>query len=181
MDFTSLFHNTPIKTVDVDGVPVAFRTFGPENGTPLVMQQRFRGSMDDWDPALIATLAKERRLVIWDNTGIGFSGGSVQGSITEMAETAASFIDALGFSQVDLLGFSVGGYITQRLALLRPGLVRNIILAGTGPGGGDLSGTRDRILGQARASAFRGAQGALVQRYFGGASGNPGLHGPHLS
>ncbi|SEC96157.1 alpha/beta fold hydrolase [Bradyrhizobium erythrophlei] len=137
MDFTSLFHNTPIRTVDVDGAPVAYRTFGPESGTPLVMQQRFRGSMDDWDPALIATLAKERRLVVWDNTGIGFSGGSVQGSITEMAKTAASFIDALAFNQVDLLGFSVGGYITQRLALLRPGLVRNIILAGTGPGGGE--------------------------------------------
>jgi pimeloyl-ACP methyl ester carboxylesterase len=137
MDFTSLFHNTPIKTVEVGGIPIAYRTFGPEDGTPLVMQQRFRGSMDDWDPALIATLAKERRLVVWDNAGIGFSGGSVQGSVTEMARTAASFIDALGFKQVDLLGFSVGGYITQRLALLRPELVRYIILAGTGPGGGE--------------------------------------------
>jgi pimeloyl-ACP methyl ester carboxylesterase len=137
MDFTSLFHNTPIKTVDVDGVPIAYRTFGPEDGMPLVMQQRFRGSIDDWDPALIAMLAKERRLVTWDNAGIGFSGGSVQGSVTEMARTAGSFIDALGFNQVDLLGFSVGGYITQRLALLRPALARNIILAGTGPGGGD--------------------------------------------
>jgi pimeloyl-ACP methyl ester carboxylesterase len=137
MTFANLFHSMPIKSVNVDGVPIAYRIFGPESGMPLVMQQRFRGSMDDWDPALIATLAKERRLVIWDNAGIGFSGGSVQGSITEMAKTGSSFIDALGLDQVDLLGFSVGGYVTQRLALLRPDLVRNIILAGTGPGGGE--------------------------------------------
>jgi pimeloyl-ACP methyl ester carboxylesterase len=137
MDFTTLFHNTPIQTVEVGGTSLAYRRFGPEAGMPLVMQNRFRGSIDDWDPALIATLSKDRRLITWDNAGIGFSGGQVQGSVTEMAETAAAFIKALGFDKVDLLGFSVGGYITQRVALQNPDLVRNIVLACTGPGGGE--------------------------------------------
>ncbi len=137
MDLTTLFSSTPVQHVNVEGTRLAFRTFGNAKGVPLVLFNRFRGCMEDWDPAVISRLSSERRVVIWDNAGLGSSQGAVQENITQMAKTASAFVDELELKTVDILGFSVGGYIAQRLALLRSDLVRNVILAGTGPGGGE--------------------------------------------
>ena len=97
--------------------------------------------MDNWDPALLNGFAKDRTVITFDNAGVGFSSGEVPDTVAAMAQDALDFLDALGLSQVDLLGFSLGGYIAQHMTLSRPQLVRRLILAGTGPGKGE--GTQD--------------------------------------
>ena len=114
----------------------SYRILGVPGGTPLVFLSRFRGTMDDWDPALIDAIAAERRVILFDNQGIGRSSGRTPGTVTGMASDAVRFIEALTDQPVDLLGFSLGGYVAQRVALQRPELVRRIVLAGTGPGAG---------------------------------------------
>jgi len=134
---SSLYAATPVRSVDVEGTQLAYREFGDQSGVPLVLFSRFRGSIDDWDPAVIELLSQERHVVTFDNAGVGFSDGEVGANITEMAKTAVEFIKTLGIEKADLLGFSMGGYIAQRIALTEPELVRNVILVGTGPGGGE--------------------------------------------
>lgn len=121
--------------LEVNGARIAHRCFGLTAGVPLVLCQRFRGTMDHWDPALLNTLARERPVVLFDNVGVGLSSGEAANDIAGMAQAAAAFIDKLGLPQVDLLGWSLGGAVCQQLALNRPGLIRRLILAGTGPGG----------------------------------------------
>ena len=123
--------------VEADGVRYAFRRIGAATGTPIVFCHRFRGTMDDWDPAVVNGFARDRPVILFDNAGIGLSTGATPSSVMGMAEHAANFIAALGLSRVDILGFSLGGYVAQRLTLERPNLVRRLILVGTGPGGGE--------------------------------------------
>ena len=104
-------------------------------GTPLVFCHRFRGTMDDWDPAVIDAIAAERQVILFDSAGIGFSTGETPDSVKGMADKAAEFIRLIGLTQVDLLGFSIGGFVAQTVALDYPELVRRLVLAGTGPGG----------------------------------------------
>ncbi|QWU13835.1 Pimeloyl-ACP methyl ester carboxylesterase [Paenibacillus sophorae] len=120
--------------VEAGGVTFAFRTFGAKSVVPLVMVQRFRGTLDDWDPALINRLAQDRTIIMFDNAGVGLSSGEAPDTIEGMAEYAIAFIEALGLTQVDLLGFSMGGYVAQQVTVERPDLVRRLILAGTGSG-----------------------------------------------
>jgi pimeloyl-ACP methyl ester carboxylesterase len=122
-----------------NGVTYAYRRFGgADDGAPppLLFLQHFRGNLDNWDPLLVDTLAEHREVVLLDNTGVGLSSGLVPRTVTEMARDGISFCDALGLSQIDLLGYSLGGMVAQDLALLRPQLVRRLVLAGTGPRGG---------------------------------------------
>jgi pimeloyl-ACP methyl ester carboxylesterase len=126
----------PTHTISVGGTPFAYREFGPGTGVPLVLLHHFTAVLDDWDPRLIDGIAAQRHVIAFDNRGVGASGGSVPHTIDEMAADAVAFIRALGYDQVDLLGFSLGGGIAQVIALERPELVRRIILAGTGPAGG---------------------------------------------
>ena len=123
------------RFVTVDGVNYAYRRFGAGSKPPLLLLQRYRGTMDHWDPAFLDDLAAERQVVLFDNEGVGLTAGAVPSSIAAMAKSAASFIDALQLSQVDLLGWSMGGTVAQLLALDRPKLVRRVVLAATGPGG----------------------------------------------
>src|SRR6266851_787762 len=132
---------TPTRIVHVREVRFAYRRFGNPAGTPLILLQHFRGSMDNWDPALLNGFAKDRTVITFDNAGVGFSSGEVPDNVAAMAQYALDFLNALGLSQVNLLGFSLGGYIAQHLALHHPQLVRRLILAGTGPGKGE--GTQD--------------------------------------
>jgi len=132
---------TPTSFVTVGDVRFAYRRFGKPSGTPLVFLQHFRGSMDNWDPALLNGFAKDRTVITFDNAGVGLSTGEVPDTVADMAHHAMVFIDVLYLTQVDLLGFSLGGYIAQHITLSRPNLVRRLILAGTGPGKGE--GTQD--------------------------------------
>jgi pimeloyl-ACP methyl ester carboxylesterase len=131
-------HNTAVtQLVEGDGLRYAYRALGPAGGVPLVLCHRFRGTMDDWDPAVVDALAAERRVILFDNAGIGLSTGETPDSIKGMADRVAEFIRLSEFKQVDLLGFSLGGYVAQTVTLDHPDLVRRLVLAGTGPGGGE--------------------------------------------
>jgi pimeloyl-ACP methyl ester carboxylesterase len=102
---------------------------------PLLCLQHFRGNLDNWDPALVDGLARDREVILLGNRGVGASTGVVPDNVEDMARDVLRFIAALGLRQVDVLGFSLGGYIAQELALVRPRLVRRLVLAGTAPRG----------------------------------------------
>jgi pimeloyl-ACP methyl ester carboxylesterase len=126
----------PLHTTLVDGATIAYRDLNPSaKGTPLLLIVGFGSTMAEWDPALVARLAAHRRLIMFDNRGIGDSTGAVGGlTVTEMATDATGLIRALGLGRTDVLGWSMGGFIAQRLAIEHPGLVRRLILASTDPG-----------------------------------------------
>ena len=125
----------PNKLVSAaNGIEYAYRdTGGGEGAVPLVLLQHFRGNLDNWDPALIDALAPRRRVVTFDNAGVGGSAGTAPGNIEQMARDAIAFIAAMQFSQADLLGFSIGSFIAQQIALMRPAIVRKLILASSAP------------------------------------------------
>lgn len=122
--------------IEVNGTRFAYRKFGAESGTPVVFLVHFRGTMENWDPNMIAPIAKERPVILFDNKGVGETNGQTPETITEMAQDAAAFIKALGLNQVDILGFSIGGMVAQELALQEGHLIRRIIIAGSAPEGG---------------------------------------------
>jgi alpha-beta hydrolase superfamily lysophospholipase len=106
---------TPTRFVSVGEMRFAYRRFGNPSGIPLVLLQHYRGSMDNWDPALLNEFAKDRTVITFDNAGVGFSSGEVPDTVAKMAQHALDFLDALGLRQADLLGFSLGGYLAQHL------------------------------------------------------------------
>jgi pimeloyl-ACP methyl ester carboxylesterase len=133
--------------VDTADTTYAYRRIGHGADPPLVLCMRFRGTIDDWDPALLQPLSAERELIVFDNAGIGYSSGSTPSTIDEMAADALAFLDALGLDTIDLLGWSMGGFVAQTVALARPGLVRRLIVAGSGPGRvPNMPATPERVL-----------------------------------
>ncbi|MDB5368125.1 MAG: alpha/beta hydrolase [Rhodospirillales bacterium] len=131
-------HQTaPTQFVDAAGIRFAYRRFGKPNGVPLVFNMHFTGTMDHWDPAVTDGFAATREVILFNNEGISSTSGEVPTSVEEMAANAASFIKALGLAKVDVLGFSLGGFVAQALTLADPRLVRRLILVGTGPRGGE--------------------------------------------
>ncbi|HYB38778.1 MAG TPA: alpha/beta fold hydrolase [Mycobacterium sp.] len=133
---------TPTQFVEANGIRFAYRRFGKTGGVPLVFNQNFRGTMDYWDPAVTDGLAKSREVILFNNAGISSSSGRVPTSVQEMAANAIAFINALGLTKVDVLGFSIGGMIAQEITVQAPDLVRRLILVGTGPRGADTSTSR---------------------------------------
>ena len=128
--------NAPNRTVDVGGTTFAFRELGTASGVPVIFLNHLAAVLDNWDPRVVDGIAAKHRVIVFDNRGIGASGGSTPDSIAAMARDAVAFIRSLGFEQVDLLGFSLGGMVSQVIAEREPQLVRKMILAGTGPAGG---------------------------------------------
>ncbi len=118
------------------GTKYAYRRFGNTDSTPVVFLQHFRGNLDNWDPALIDDIAAQREVILVDNSGVGLSTGSTPHTVEGLACDILDFIDGLGLRQVDLFGFSMGGFVAQEITLRRPRLVRRLILGGTGPQGG---------------------------------------------
>jgi pimeloyl-ACP methyl ester carboxylesterase len=123
------------QTLDTIHGALAYRTFGIGPGAPLVLCQRFRGTLDDWDPEFIGALARGRRVIVFDSAGIGRSGGEVPTTIAGMAEVTAAFVEGLGLATIDLLGWSLGGLVALQTALDHPAFVRRLIIAGSSPGG----------------------------------------------
>ena len=148
------WEDTPTKTIDVNGVPFAFRELGVESDVPVVFLHHFTAVLDDWDPRVIDGIAAHHRVVAFDNRGVGATGSVVPDNIDQMADDAIAFIRALGLTKVDLIGFSLGGAVAQVVALKAPDLVRRMILAGTGPrGGGGIDAMR-KIVAVAYAKAL---------------------------
>ncbi len=121
-----------------NGVTYAYRRFGNTEtaALPLVFFVHFRANLDNWDPLLVDTIAQQREVILLDNTGVAGSTGTTPGTVEAMALDAITFTDALGLRRYDLLGFSLGGFVAQEVALIRPHQARRIVLAGTGPRGG---------------------------------------------
>ncbi len=132
-----------------NGVDYAYRsTGGAADATPLVTLQHFRGNLDNWDPALIDALARGRRVITFDNRGVAASSGTTPSTIAPMARDAIDFIDALGVGEVDLLGFSIGSFVAQEIALVRPSIVRKLVLASAAPeGAGGMHGWAADVIG----------------------------------
>jgi pimeloyl-ACP methyl ester carboxylesterase len=123
------------KTVAVEGTAFAYREVGTAVGVPVVFLHHFAAVLDDWDPAVVDGIAAERRVILVDLRGVGDSGGTTPDSVEVMASDAIAFLQALGLSTVDLLGYSLGGAVAQVIVQQRPDLVRRVILAGTAPAG----------------------------------------------
>jgi pimeloyl-ACP methyl ester carboxylesterase len=134
--------DTPIRYADAstqrvtaaNGIEYAYRDLG-EGDLPLVLLQHFRGNLDNWDPALIDGLAAGRRVVTFNNRGVGSTSGLTPNTVEAMAHDAIAFIDALGLQKIDLLGFSIGSFVAQEIALTRPDLLRRVVLASSAPQG----------------------------------------------
>ena len=137
MTVSTTYEHAPTETVDVGGKRFAYRQFGADAGVPLVLLHHLSAVLDDWDPRVIDGLAVRHRVIVFDNRGVGGSDGSTPHSVAEMARDAVAFIRALGFDRVDLLGLSLGGFVAQVIAQDEPHLVRKLVLAGTGPAGGE--------------------------------------------
>lgn len=131
-----VWRNAPTKGVDVGGTTFVYRQLGPGTGVPVIFLNHLAAELDRWDPRVVDGIAARRRVIVFDNRGVGASAGKTPTSVEAMARDAVAFIRALGIAQVDLLGFSLGGFISQVIAQEEPQLVRKIILAGTGPAGG---------------------------------------------
>jgi pimeloyl-ACP methyl ester carboxylesterase len=125
------------RSVAIEGATLVYRRFGSaeRDAPPLLCLQHFRGNLDNWDPAVVDRLATDREVILLDNRGVGGSTGVVPDNVADMARDVLRFVDALGLRQIDLLGFSLGGYVAQDVALVRPRLIRRIVLAGTAPKG----------------------------------------------
>ncbi|AZD48090.1 alpha/beta fold hydrolase [Pseudomonas chlororaphis] len=124
------------QSITVNGIPFAYRDIGPRTGVPLVLFNHWGAVLDNFDPAIIDGLAQTRRVIATDYRGIGGSGGIAPLTVGEMADDGIQLIRALGLDTVDVLGFSLGGFVAQDIALKAPGVVRRLILTGTGPAGG---------------------------------------------
>src|SRR3954462_13808219 len=129
--------DAPTQTINAGGVEFAYRQLGPSTGVPVVFLTHLAAVLDNWDPRVVDGVAPKHRVITFDNRGVGASSASTPTTIEQMASDAVTFIRALGFDQVDLFGFSMGGMIAQVIAHKEPRLVHKMILAGTGPAGGD--------------------------------------------
>ena len=131
-------HQTaPTQFVEANGIRFAYRRFGKSGGVPLVFNQHFTGTMDHWDPAVTDGLANEREVILFNNAGVSSSSGEVPTTCQGMGANAIAFIKALGLTTVDVLGFSIGGFVAQEITLQAPDLVRRLVLVGTGPRSGE--------------------------------------------
>jgi pimeloyl-ACP methyl ester carboxylesterase len=134
-DMSVTYADLPARRVTADSaVDYAYRDLG-QGDVPLVLLQHFRGNLDNWDPALIDALAAERRVITFDNTGVGATTGTTPNTIEAMAHDAVAFLEAMDIQRVDVLGFSLGSFVAQEIALIRPDLLRRIVLASSAPQG----------------------------------------------
>lgn len=148
------YATAPTQMVTAGGVTYAYRELGPKEGIPVVFFVHLAGTLDNWDPRIIDPIAANRHVITFDQPGVGASTGQVARSIEAMADDAYTFIRALGFTTIDVFSFSMGGMIAQDLALKHPGLIRRLVLTGTGPRGGK---DMDKVVGTTYRDILRAA------------------------
>src|SRR6202521_2377521 len=141
---TTMIHThqtAPTQFVQANSIRFAYRRFGKTGGVPLVLSQHYIGTMDYGDPTMTDGLARDREVILFNNAGVSSSSGEVPTTFEKMGANAAAFIKALGLTKVDVLGFSIGGFVAQEIALQAPDLVKRLVLVGTGPRGGEAMAT----------------------------------------
>jgi pimeloyl-ACP methyl ester carboxylesterase len=135
------------RVTAADGIEYAYRDLG-EGDVPLVLLQHFRGNLDNWDPALVDALAAERRVIAFDNVGVAATTGTTPNTVEAMAHGAIAFLDAMGLERVDLLGFSLGSFVAQEIALVRPDVLWRVVLASSAPqGAAGMHGWAPEVIG----------------------------------
>lgn len=127
---------SPTKKINVNGTSFTYRRTGDHEGLPIILLNHLTGTLDNWDPRVVDSLATEHTVITFNNRGVGSSEGTVPLTVEAMAQDAIAFIQALGYKKVNMLGFSLGGMVAQEVVRLAPNLVNKLILAGTGPAGG---------------------------------------------
>jgi pimeloyl-ACP methyl ester carboxylesterase len=147
------YATVPTKFVEANGIKFAYRSYGKEGDIPVIYFNHLTANLDNCDPRIMDAVAAKRQIISFDYRGVGATTGKQGESIADMALDAIAFIHALGYKQVDILAFSMGGFITQELLLVEPTLVRKAILAGTGPRGG--KGVSD-VVGLTYKDIFKG-------------------------
>ncbi|MCP2638487.1 alpha/beta hydrolase [Microbacterium sp. HD4P20] len=130
------YAKAPTRAVSAGGVSFAYRELGPKGGVPVVFFVHLAATLDNWDPRIVDAIAKDHHVITFDNRGVGASTGEVPDSVEAMADDAYTFIKALGFDEIDIFSFSLGGFVAQALVVKHPELVRKLVLTGTGPAGG---------------------------------------------
>src|SRR3954467_5267341 len=135
-DVVTSYKDAPTRPLTAGGVTFAYRELGPRTGVPVVLLTHLAAVLDNWDPRVVDGIAAQHRVIAFDTRGVGASTGKPVDTIQRMAKDAVGFIRALSLDTVDLLGFSMGGMVAQVIAQEEPRLVRRLILAGTGPAGG---------------------------------------------
>ncbi|WP_281638136.1 alpha/beta fold hydrolase [Flavobacterium marginilacus] len=147
------YATVPTQFVEANGIKFAYRSYGKTGDIPVVYFNHLTANLDNCDPRIMDAIAAERQIISFDYRGVGATTGKQGKSIADMAKDAIAFIHALGYKQVDIVAFSMGGFITQELLLVEPTLARKIILAGTGPRGG--AGVSD-VVGLTYKDIFKG-------------------------
>jgi pimeloyl-ACP methyl ester carboxylesterase len=150
---TYTYATVPTKFVDANGIKFAYRSYGKEGDIPVIYFNHLTANLDNCDPRIMDAVAAKRHIISFDYRGVGATTGKQGTSIADMAKDAIAFIHALGYKQVDILAFSMGGFITQEILLAESQLVRKAILAGTGPRGGE--GIPD-VVGKTYGDIFKG-------------------------
>ncbi len=153
----------PTQYVNVNGSKIAYRRFGNQEGTPLIFLVHFVGTMDNWDPAITNPLSNNHPIILFNYKGMGTSEGEPRDSVSDMARDTVDFIHALGMTKVNLLGFSLGGFVAQRIAAENPDLVEKLIIAGTGPIGGK---SISNVLSHVEYAQKDGPENVLVNLFF---------------
>lgn len=147
------YTTVPTKFVETNGIKFAYRSYGKDGDIPVIYFNHLTANLDNCDPRIMDSIAKHCQIISFDYRGVGATTGTQGTSIADMAKDAIAFIHALGYKQVDIVAFSMGGFITQEVLLVEPDLVRKIILAGTGPRGG--KGVSD-VVGLTYKDIFKG-------------------------
>ena len=137
-----------------NGITFAYRRMGTRQEVPIIYFNHLTANLDNCDPRIMDGLAAQHEIISFDYRGVGGTSGTDATSIQDMAKDALAFIKAMGFTKVDIMAFSMGGFISQELMAMEPTLVRRIILAGTGPRGG--KGVSD-VVGLTYRDILRGA------------------------
>ncbi|MDQ5929279.1 MAG: hypothetical protein QG594_1057, partial [Bacteroidota bacterium] len=131
------YATVPTQFIEANGIKFAYRSYGKKEEIPVLYFNHLTANLDNCDPRIMDALAEHRQIISFDYRGVGATTGEQGTNIADMAKDAIAFIHALGYKQVDIMAFSMGGFITQELLLIEPSLARKIILAGTGPRGGE--------------------------------------------
>jgi len=148
-----IYATVPTQFIEAHGIKFAYRSYGKEGDIPVIYFNHLTANLDNCDPRIMDSIAQNRHIISFDYRGVGATTGEQGTSIANMAKDAIGFIHALGYKQVDIVAFSMGGFITQELLLQEPLLARKIILAGTGPRGGQ--GVSD-VVGLTYKDIFKG-------------------------
>ncbi len=147
------YATVPTQFVEANGIKFAYRSYGKKSDIPVIYFNHLTANLDNCDPRIMDAIAAKRQIIVFDYRGVGASTGKQGESIADMAKDGIAFIHALGYNQVDILAFSMGGFITQEILLVEPNLIRKAILAGTGPRGG--KGVSD-VVGLTYKDIFKG-------------------------